>query len=68
MTKSLTAAATAIAAFLILASAGKADVVVCNDIGAPIHVAFAYQARDGFAAFGTSKRTTSATFALKAAE
>jgi uncharacterized membrane protein len=51
MTKSLTAA-TAIAAFLILVSAAKADVVVCNDIGAPIHVAFAYQARDGFTASG----------------
>ena len=52
MTKSFTAAATAIAAFLILGSAAKADVVVCNDIRAPIHVAFAYQARDGVTASG----------------
>jgi len=52
MTKSLTTAATAIAAFLILGSVAKADVVVCNDIDAPIHVAFAYQAQDGFTASG----------------
>jgi uncharacterized membrane protein len=52
MTKSLNLAATAIAAFLVLGSAAKADIVVCNDIQAPIHVAFAYQARDGFTAAG----------------
>jgi uncharacterized membrane protein len=46
MTKSLTAAA-AIATFLVLGSAAKADIVVCNDIGAPIHVAFAYPAQGG---------------------
>jgi len=50
--KTLTAAATAFAAFFVLASAAKADVVICNDIRAPIHVAFAYQDRDGFTASG----------------
>jgi uncharacterized membrane protein len=52
ISKSLTAAAAAIATFLMLGSAAKADIVVCNDIDAQIHVAFAYQARDGFAAAG----------------
>jgi len=52
MTKFLNLAATAIAAFLVLGSAAKADIVVCNDIEAPIHVAFAYQARDGITAAG----------------
>jgi uncharacterized membrane protein len=52
MTKSLTAAM-AVTAFLVLGSAAKAaNIVVCNDIRAPIHVAFAYQAQGGFTAAG----------------
>jgi uncharacterized membrane protein len=43
---------TAVAISLILGAAAKADIMVCNDIAAPIHVAFAYPDRDGFTASG----------------
>jgi uncharacterized membrane protein len=46
------AVTTAIAAFLVLGSAAKADIVVCNEISAPIHVAFADQVQDSLNASG----------------
>ena len=55
--KSLTArrlatAAAAVAISLVFGSAAKAGIMVCNDIGAPIHVAFGYPAQDGVTASG----------------
>jgi uncharacterized membrane protein len=41
-----------IAAFLLLGSAARADIVVCNDFHAPIHVAFASQDKGHFNAAG----------------
>jgi uncharacterized membrane protein len=48
----LVTATTTIAIFLVLGSVAEADITVCNDIRAPIHVAFANQAEDGFSASG----------------
>jgi uncharacterized membrane protein len=41
-----------IGAFLVLGSAAWADITVCNDFRAPIHVAFAYQNQGNFTAAG----------------
>lgn len=42
----------AIAAFLSFGSAAQADIIVCNDFRARIHVAFAYQDQRNFPAAG----------------
>ena len=39
-------------AFLLLGGVAKADITVCNDFRAPIHVVFAYPDRDDFTATG----------------
>jgi uncharacterized membrane protein len=39
-------------AFLLLGGVAKADVTVCNDFRAPIHVVFAYPDHDDFTATG----------------
>ena len=48
----LASAAAAIAAVLFLGSTARADISVCNDFVAPIHVAFAYQVQGNFTAAG----------------
>jgi uncharacterized membrane protein len=41
-----------VGAFLLLGSIAQADIVVCNDFHAPIHVALAYGDQDSFTAAG----------------
>jgi len=48
----LATATSIIAAFLLLGSAARADIMVCNDFRAPIHVAFASQDKGRFNAAG----------------
>ncbi len=48
----LATATSMIAAFLLLGSAARADIMVCNDFRAPIHVAFASKNKGGFSAAG----------------
>ena len=48
----LATALAAIAISLGFAAAAKAEIMVCNDIDAPIHVAFAYPDQDGVTASG----------------
>jgi uncharacterized membrane protein len=48
----LVTATVAIAILLVLGSIAEADIMVCNDIGAPIHVAFANRVQDSFSASG----------------
>jgi uncharacterized membrane protein len=48
----LATATSIIAAFLLRGSAAPADIVVCNDFRAPIHLAFASQDKGRFNAAG----------------
>ena len=48
----LATATSIIAAFLLVGSAARADIMVCNDFHAPIHVAFASQDKGHFNAAG----------------
>jgi uncharacterized membrane protein len=48
----LASAAATIAGVLVLSSPARADISVCNDFVAPIHVAFAYQVQGKFTAEG----------------
>jgi uncharacterized membrane protein len=43
---------TAVATFLFLAVAAHADITICNEFRAPIHVAFAYEDQGSFIAAG----------------
>jgi uncharacterized membrane protein len=67
----LATATSIIAAFFLLGSAAQADIMVCNDFRAPIHVAFASQNKGGFNAAGwwtvAPKACQAVDFAFKGA-
>jgi uncharacterized membrane protein len=48
----LATTSTAVATFLFLAVAARADITICNEFRAPIHVAFAFEEQGNFTAAG----------------